>query len=56
MVQLEINILGGKNTFLLQITIDLIKKIIIARCWWLIPIILATQEAEVQSQPGQIVP
>jgi hypothetical protein len=32
----------------------------IAKCWWLTPIILATQEAEirrvvVQSQPGQIV-
>jgi hypothetical protein len=32
----------------------------IARCWWLTPVILATQEAEirrtvVQSQPGQIV-
>jgi hypothetical protein len=31
-----------------------------ARCWWLIPIILGTQEAEikrimVQSQPGQII-
>jgi hypothetical protein len=31
-----------------------------ARCWWLMPIILATQEAEIrkiefQSQPGQIV-
>jgi hypothetical protein len=31
-----------------------------ARCWWLTPVILATQEADirrimVQSQPGQIV-
>jgi hypothetical protein len=33
-------------------------KISIARCWWLMPIILATQEAEIRrivvpSQPGQ---
>jgi hypothetical protein len=32
----------------------------LARCWWLTPVILATQEAEikritVQSQPGQTV-
>jgi hypothetical protein len=32
-----------------------------ARCWWLMPVILATQEAEIRriavwSQPGQIVP
>jgi hypothetical protein len=32
----------------------------LARCWWLMPVILVTQEAEirrivVQSQPGQIV-
>jgi hypothetical protein len=31
-----------------------------ARCWWLTPVILATQEAEIRrigvpSQPGQIV-
>jgi hypothetical protein len=36
------------------------KNSITARCWWLMPIILATQEAEirritVQSQPGQVV-
>jgi hypothetical protein len=37
-----------------------IKKLILARCQWLKPVILATQEAEirriaVQSQPRQIV-
>jgi hypothetical protein len=36
------------------------KKFFLVRCWWLSPIILATQEAEirkikVQSQPRQIV-
>jgi hypothetical protein len=40
---------------------DLIKENVSARGLWLMPIILATQEAEirrimVQSQPGQIVP
>jgi hypothetical protein len=35
-------------------------KMVLARCWWLMPVILATQEAEirriaVQSQSGQIV-
>jgi hypothetical protein len=38
----------------------LIKKLWPARCWWLIPVILTTQEAEIRrikggSQPGQIV-
>jgi hypothetical protein len=38
-----------------------LKKHVSARCWWLMHIILATQEAEirrimVRSQPGQIVP
>jgi hypothetical protein len=37
-----------------------LKEAVIARCWWLMPVILATQEAEirritVQSQPRQIV-
>jgi hypothetical protein len=37
------------------------KKIFVARPWWLTPVILATQQAEirgitVQSQPRQIVP
>jgi hypothetical protein len=36
------------------------KKVSLAGCWWLIPVILATQETEirriaVQSQPRQIV-
>jgi hypothetical protein len=39
---------------------DLEFSNVLARCWWLKPVILATQEAEirrttVQSQPGQIV-
>jgi hypothetical protein len=38
-----------------------LQEYILARHWWLIPVILATQDAEirritVQSQPGQIVP
>jgi hypothetical protein len=37
-----------------------LKKVQIARCWWLTPVLLPTQEAEirritVRSQPGQIV-
>jgi hypothetical protein len=37
-----------------------VKNVMEARCWWLTPVILATQEADirkipVQSQPGQIV-
>jgi hypothetical protein len=43
-----------KNQLLLR------KKKFLARCWWLTPVILAAQEAEirritVQSQPRQIV-
>jgi hypothetical protein len=51
--------------FLLWITSQLIsslnkKKYRTVRCWWLTPVILATQEAEIkrikiQSQPQQIV-
>jgi hypothetical protein len=38
----------------------LLRSVISAGCWWLTPVILATQEAEnrrtvVQNQPGKIV-
>jgi hypothetical protein len=31
------------------------ERELLARHWWLTPVIVVTQEAEVQSQPGQIV-
>jgi hypothetical protein len=45
---------------IMTIYIVLIKNFTATRCWWLTPVILATQEAEIrrisfQSQPGQIV-
>jgi hypothetical protein len=38
----------------------LLKNVPLVRCWWCIPVILATWEAEirrivVQGQPGQVV-
>jgi hypothetical protein len=41
--------------------LNFFKNVGVSQCWWLMPIILATQEAEIrgnsiQSQPGQIAP